>query len=108
MLTTIFPGSYSSKTSSYEPATGGADGSLLLFSEEVARTENNGLQAYHEFLSGKYDQYKDQVGAADLVQFAGSVAIVSCPGGPKVKTVCLQKNSLYLFYMRHSHSNRGV
>ena len=40
-------------------------------------------------MSGKYNQYKDQVGAADFVQFAGSVAIVSCPGGPKVRTVSL-------------------
>ncbi|KAH0377907.1 heme peroxidase, partial [Aureobasidium melanogenum] len=41
----------------------------------------------------KYDQYKSQVGAADLVQFAASVAIVSCPGGPKVQTVVGRKDT---------------
>ena len=54
---------------------------------EIGRDENNGLQQYYGFLRGKYNQYKSQVGAADLVQFAASVAIVSCPGGPKVQTV---------------------
>jgi hypothetical protein len=58
-----------------------------LSSVEISRNENNGLQQYYGFLRGKYNQYKSQVGAADLVQFAASVAIVSCPGGPKVQTV---------------------
>jgi len=80
-------GSYSSKTPAYAPATGGADGSLLLSSVEISRDENAGLQQYYAFLRGKYNQYKSKVGAADLVQFAASVAIVSCPGGPKVQTV---------------------
>ncbi|KAH0175537.1 class II peroxidase, partial [Aureobasidium melanogenum] len=86
-------GSYSSKTPAYAPATGGADGSLLLSSVEISREENAGLQQYYAFLLGKYDQYKSQVGAADLVQFAASVAIVSCPGGPKVQTVVGRKDT---------------
>ncbi|KAI4847626.1 heme peroxidase [Aureobasidium sp. EXF-8845] len=69
-------GSYSSKTPAYAPATGGADGSLLLSSVEISRDENNGLQQYYAFLRGKYNQYKSRVGAADLIQFAASVAIV--------------------------------
>lgn len=84
----FFTGSYSSKTPAYPPATGGADGSLLLSSVEISREENAGLQQYYAFLSGKYNQYKSQVSAADLIQFAASVAIVSCPGGPRVQTVC--------------------
>lgn len=86
-LLTVPAASYSSKTQYYAPATGGADGSLLLSSVEITRDENNGLQSYYGFLQEKYSKYKSQVGAADLVQFAASVAIVSCPGGPKVPTV---------------------
>ncbi|KAG9553175.1 heme peroxidase, partial [Aureobasidium melanogenum] len=86
-------GSYSSKTPAYAPATGGADGSLLLSSVEISREENAGLQQYYAFLRGKYDQYQSQVGAADLIQFAASVAIVSCPGGPKVQTVVGRKDT---------------
>ncbi|THZ82509.1 heme peroxidase [Aureobasidium pullulans] len=85
--------SYSSKTQYYAPATGGADGSLLLSSVEITRDENNGLQSYYGFLQEKYSKYKSQVGAADLVQFAASVAIVSCPGGPKVPTVVGRKDT---------------
>ncbi|THY11484.1 heme peroxidase [Aureobasidium pullulans] len=85
--------SYSSKTQYYAPATGGADGSLLLSSVEITRDENNGLQSYYGFLQEKYFKYKSQVGAADLVQFAASVAIVSCPGGPKVPTVVGRKDT---------------
>ncbi|KAI5194833.1 heme peroxidase [Aureobasidium subglaciale] len=86
-------GSYSSRTPVYAPATGGADGSLLLSSVEITRDENNGLQQYYSFLRGKYDVYKSQVGAADLIQFAASVAIVSCPGGPKIPTVVGRKDT---------------
>ena len=79
---------YSSKNTPYEPASGGADGSLLLSSTEITRSIENPLQGYQQFLLGKYNQYKGQnVGAADLVQFAGNVGLKACPGGPTVKTV---------------------
>lgn len=37
----------------------------------------------------KYTSYNQQapVGAADLIQFAGAHAVITCPGGPKIKTV---------------------
>lgn len=90
MMTDDIIGEYSSETPFYEPAAGGADGSLLLIPEEITRSENAGLGFYYNWLVGKYAQYKDSgVGAADFVQFAGAVAIVSCPGGPRVKTVSL-------------------
>lgn len=70
------------------PASGGADGSIMLTEEEIGRGSNGGLQDYHNFIKGKFDQYKSEgVGAADLIQFAGSHAIVSCPGGPTVRTL---------------------
>ncbi|THZ32455.1 heme peroxidase [Aureobasidium pullulans] len=82
-------GPYSSKTVFYAPAAGGADGSLLLNSDEINRPENGGLADYRTWLMGKYTQYnqKAKVGAADLIQFAGSHAVITCPGGPKIKTV---------------------
>ena len=78
---------FSTKLPTSAPASGGADGSLLLNGEEIGRAENGGLQDYHNFITGKFAQYKSQsVGAADLIQFAGNHAIVSCPGGPAIST----------------------
>ena len=88
ILLTVLAAGYSSKNQPYAPASGGADGSLLLSDSESARSINDPLQGYREFLLGKYDNWKDKgVGAADFVQAAGSIGIVSCPGGPVVKTV---------------------
>lgn len=79
---------YSSLTKTYGPATGGADGSLLLNSSEIARSDNDPMQRFHDFLLPKYNSYKNRgVGAADFVQFAGVIGTVSCPGGPVYKTV---------------------
>ncbi|KAL1583088.1 hypothetical protein WHR41_08270 [Cladosporium halotolerans] len=79
---------YSSKNQPYAPASGGADGSLLLADSEIARSINDPLQGFRSFLLGKYNQYKSRgVGAADFVQAAGTIGTVSCPGGPSVKTV---------------------
>jgi hypothetical protein len=79
---------YSSKNQPYSPASGGADGSLLLNDGEIGRSINDPLQGYRDFLLGKYNQYKSKgVGAADFVQAAGNLGTRSCPGGPTVKTV---------------------
>ncbi|KAK8248619.1 heme peroxidase [Phyllosticta capitalensis] len=67
------------------PASGGADGSLLLNPDEINRRDNNGLRDYYNWLSGFYPKYQDQVSAADLIQFAAAHATVTCPGGPVVK-----------------------
>jgi len=46
------------------------------------------MQGFREWLLNIYLEYKDRgVGAADLVQVAGALAVRSCPGGPIVKTV---------------------
>ena len=81
-------GTFSQKLPVIPPASGGADGSLLLSDDEIGRAENGGLQGYHSFIKGKFDQYKSRgVGAADLIQFAGSHGVVSCPGGPTICTL---------------------
>jgi len=83
-------GTYSSKLAFSGPAGGGADGSLLLNPTEIGRGDNGGLEDYNAFIQGKLTSYRNSygaVGAADLIQFASNVAIVTCPGGPKVKTV---------------------
>lgn len=81
-------GTFSTKLPNVPPASGGADGSLLLSGDEIGRAANGGLQEYHNFITGKFNQYKSQgVGAADLVQFAGNHAVASCPGGPTIFTL---------------------
>ena len=66
---------------------GGADGSILLNSNEISRSENSGLQDIHSQgldILRRYRQYG--VGAADLVQFMHNVATVVCPFGPRLLT----------------------
>ena len=75
---------YSSKTTFYLPAAGGADGSLLLSSTEINRKDHDGLRDYHSVLKSKFNQYKAAgypIGAADLIQVAGAVGVLACPGG---------------------------
>lgn len=80
---------YSFLNGPYYPASGGADGSLLLSDEEISRQINDPMQNFRNFLLGKYKKYQKNVSAADFVQVAGSVGIKSCPGGPTVKTVSI-------------------
>lgn len=84
-------GPYSTKLPFTAPAGGGADGSLLLNAGEMARGENGGLEDYNKFIGDRLASYRTHfgstVGAADLIQFASSVAVITCPGGPKVKAV---------------------
>lgn len=63
--------------------TGGCDGSLIL-AQEFNRPENNGLQD----ISGKLLDIaqKHAVGVADLIVFAASVAVATCPLGPIVRS----------------------
>ncbi|KAH9890274.1 heme peroxidase [Xylariomycetidae sp. FL2044] len=71
------------KTSSY----GGADGSLLLSADELSRPENAGLEPIGAQTRAWYDKYHTAYGAgmADLIQTAALVAVVSCPGGPRIR-----------------------
>ena len=75
---------FSSKLLFYAPAAGGADGSLLLSPTEILRPDNAGLTDYHRTLLAKYNTYRAAdycVSAADLIQVAGSMGVLACPGG---------------------------
>lgn len=61
----------------------GCDASIILAPGECSRPENAGLEEICQKIGEWKDKYK--VGAADMVQFAGAVAISACPLGPKVK-----------------------
>ncbi|CAK7203843.1 hypothetical protein SEUCBS139899_006592 [Sporothrix eucalyptigena] len=65
---------------------GGADGSIILSPAELARPVNNGLQAIANQTWAWYERYH-QYGAsmADLIQLAAMTAVVSCPGGPRMR-----------------------
>jgi len=90
---------YSSTNTPSAPASGGADGSLLLSDAEIARSVNDPLGGYRSFLLNKYNFYKSQkVSAADFVQAAGNIAVASC-GGPVVQTVS-RRVITYLFLYR--------
>ncbi|KAF2468942.1 heme peroxidase [Lindgomyces ingoldianus] len=72
-------------------ATGGCDGSLALAPGEIDRGENQGLGPIVAYLKGLAQQ--KGVSVADMIVFAGSHAIVTCPGGPRVKTFIGRKDS---------------
>ena len=75
---------YSSKTPFYAPAAGGADGSLLLSATEINRVDHDGLRDFHTIIKSKLASYKKSgyaIGAADLIQVAGAVGVLACPGG---------------------------
>lgn len=63
---------------------GGCDGSLILAGEAFTRGENNGLQDISTKLLGIAKKW--QVGVADLIVVASSVAVVTCPLGPQIQT----------------------
>ncbi|GIZ42477.1 hypothetical protein CKM354_000574700 [Cercospora kikuchii] len=75
---------FSNKLPFYPPAAGGADGSLLLSTAEINRIDSEGLHDYHNFITAKFGTYKAAgypISAADLIQVAGSVGVLACPGG---------------------------
>ncbi|TVY27414.1 Versatile peroxidase [Lachnellula hyalina] len=73
-------------------STGGCDGSLILASEAYNRAENGGLQNISTKLTALSQKYPS-VSIADLIIVASSVAIVTCPGGPRVQTYVGRKDS---------------
>lgn len=70
---------------------GGADGSIILNPDEVKRSENNGLQTIVSLLPQYAKKYG--VGMADLIQFAATHAVVSCPLGPRIRVFVGRKDS---------------
>lgn len=67
-------------------STGGADGSVVLNAEELARIENRGLQDIAAQTQTWFDQYKQyNITMADLIQMNAIAATAACPGGPRIK-----------------------
>ncbi|KAH8904989.1 peroxidase, partial [Coniochaeta sp. PMI_546] len=66
---------------------GGADGSIILSGTELSRPENNGLQEVAAFITELYAQYEEfGVTYADLIQMGATVATVTCPLGPRIRS----------------------
>jgi len=68
--------------------TNGCDGSLQF---ELDRAENGGLTPITQYLVATATKYS--VPVADMINFAGTHAIVSCPGGPVVTTLIGRKDA---------------
>lgn len=66
---------------------------MILAAEEGSRGENNGLQDISAKLLNLQQTKYPSVSVADLIQVASSVAIVTCPGGPVVRTFVGRKDS---------------
>ncbi|OCK77054.1 class II peroxidase, partial [Lepidopterella palustris CBS 459.81] len=61
----------------------GCDGSLIL-ANECSRDEDKGLQDICATLPNIRTEHANQIGMADLIQFAAATAILACPLGPKM------------------------
>ncbi|KAI7784334.1 ligninase h2 precursor [Diaporthe eres] len=67
-------------------SSGGADGSVVLNADELARIENRGLQDIAKQTQTWFDQYKQyNITMADLIQMNAIAATAACPGGPRIK-----------------------
>ncbi|KAL6711779.1 hypothetical protein ACN47E_002822 [Coniothyrium glycines] len=78
-----------SKSSGY----GGADGSILL-SDEMSRTDNNGLSAIADQTKKWYTKYNQYgMSMADIIQFGANVATVVCPLGPRIRSFVGRKDN---------------
>ena len=65
--------------------TGGANGSILRYREEAEQPQNNHLKTIIDALNRVYQRYaKNGVTRADIVQLAGVLGTVRCPGGPSI------------------------
>ena len=72
---------------------GGADGSLLL-SDELSRRDNLGLQEIGAKTMTWYNKYKQYgAGMADMIQVGALTAVVSCPGGPRIRNFVGRKDN---------------
>lgn len=74
--------------------SGGADGSLILNTEEIRRPGNRGLEEIVTLTQTWFNKYKGYgISAADLVQMGANVATVVCPLGPRTKTYIGRKDN---------------
>jgi hypothetical protein len=86
-----------SKSTTSQGLGGGADGSMCL-TDEINRSDNNGLQDIVVKMQQWYDVYHNQKGYksvtyADLIQMGATVATVVCPLGPRIKSYVGRKDS---------------
>jgi hypothetical protein len=73
--------------------SGGADGSILL-TDELNRSDNDGLAAIADQMKAWYTKYKPYgVTMADLIQFGANVATVVCPLGPRIRSFVGRKDN---------------
>ncbi|KAL5521792.1 GP1_3 [Sanghuangporus sanghuang] len=73
---------------------GGADGSMLIFSDtELAYTENAGMDDPVDALLPFLAKYGANITAGDLIQFAGAVGVSNCPGAPKLSFLVGRTNA---------------
>ncbi|ORY05807.1 ligninase H2 precursor [Clohesyomyces aquaticus] len=78
-----------SNTTSY----GGADGSILL-TDEISRSDNNGLSAIADQMKQWYNKYnKYGASMADLIQMGANIATVVCPLGPRIRSFVGRKDN---------------
>ena len=72
---------------------GGADGSILL-TDEINRSDNNGLAAIATEMKAWYTKYnKYGVSMADLIQVGANIATVVCPLGARIRTFVGRKDN---------------
>ncbi|KAJ3199367.1 hypothetical protein HK099_003197 [Clydaea vesicula] len=64
----------------------GSDGSIMIFPVELENANNLQFAKITSFLRSIQNKYPTE-GFADIIQFAGILATVLCPGGPKIKFV---------------------
>ncbi|KAJ7061881.1 peroxidase [Mycena amicta] len=75
-------GTFSLRLGALGMPNGAADGSLLWDPTEVLRTENNGLQNITAALTPLPAKFN--VSHGDVLQLAGVLGVLSCPGGPRI------------------------
>ncbi|OAA55508.1 peroxidase manganese-dependent 1 [Niveomyces insectorum RCEF 264] len=65
---------------------GGADGSILLSAGELSRPVNTGLEGVGNQTMQWYNMYHCYgASMADLIQLSAMTAVVTCPGGPRMR-----------------------
>ena len=75
-------------------AGGGADGSLLAFSDiELGYFENTGVIDIINDLRPFLQNHS--ISAGDLVQFAGAVGLSNCPGAPRLEFLAGRPNAVF-------------
>lgn len=73
---------------------GGADGSIVLAPEEMARPANRGMEEIVGQMKAWFDEYSTYgASMADLIQMASTTATVVCPLGPRVRSFVGRKDS---------------